>query len=223
MLTVACVKWGDKYGGEYVHRLRRGVERHLARPHRFVCFTENPVDDVECRELPSELPTWWSKVGLFRPGVLDGEVLYLDLDVVLTGSIDPLPMLLEEADGLWARDDFSYSLRTPRHDLDVAFRKFLGGAGTVNSSVMLWRGDCCRSIWDEFTPAVMQEVHGDQNYISRLLWPRGQIHFIPDDYVGSFKYGRLRNEAVRPVTVFHGNPKPPDLPDSEPLKRAWMR
>ena len=42
-LTVACVRWGDKYGPEYVERLAEGVRRHLRRRHRFVCYT----DDVE--------------------------------------------------------------------------------------------------------------------------------------------------------------------------------
>jgi hypothetical protein len=66
-LTVACVRWGSKYGAEYVTKLRNACERNIL-PHGFVCFTDNPVPGVYCRELPSDLPTWWSKIGLFKPG-----------------------------------------------------------------------------------------------------------------------------------------------------------
>lgn len=72
-LTVACVRWGDKYGPEYVVRLAAGVRRHLRRDHRFVCYT----DDVEAlREaagvVAKPLGTacggwrgWWHKAFLF--------------------------------------------------------------------------------------------------------------------------------------------------------------
>ena len=33
---IICMKWGTKYGPEYVNRLRSMVRRHLKRPHRFV-------------------------------------------------------------------------------------------------------------------------------------------------------------------------------------------
>ena len=42
-LTVVCVKWGTKYGPDYVLKLRAGVGRYLSRPHQFVCLT----DDVD--------------------------------------------------------------------------------------------------------------------------------------------------------------------------------
>jgi hypothetical protein len=220
MLTVVCVKWGTRYGAEYVTRLQRGVQRHLTVSHRFVCLTENPVDGVECEPLPSDLPGWWSKLALFRPGLLPGNKLYLDLDVILTANIDALPALLELHEGLWARDDFSYSRRVPRQDLDDTFRKLLGGPGTVNSSVMLWWGDSCRKVWDEFTPAVMNEVHGDQNFICRTLYP-DQLRFIPDELVCSYKYHIRRGQGPAPVVVFHGDPKPPDLRRTDPLRIAW--
>jgi hypothetical protein len=220
VLTVACIKWGDKYGPEYVERLARMVARHLKMPYRFVCFTEKSVDGIECLPLPSDLPSWWAKIGLFKPGLLDGDVLYFDLDVVLTDDISMIARLLTLSPGLWVRDDFSYSLINPRQDIDDKFRRYLGGKGTVNSSVMLWRGDVARKVWDDFTPAVMDEVHGDQNWISKTLWPDG-IHLIPDGAVCSYKYHVLRGKPIASVVVYHGDPKPADLPAKHPLRLMW--
>ncbi len=39
--NVLCIKWGTKYGSEYVNRLYQGVRKHLAQPFRFVCLTDN--------------------------------------------------------------------------------------------------------------------------------------------------------------------------------------
>lgn len=217
MLTVVCIKWGTKYDAEYVTKLQSMAARHIPA-HRFVCFTERPVDGVECLDLPSGLPSWWSKIGLFKPGTLPGDNLYLDLDVVLTGSLQPLIDAYTTApDYLWSVDDFSYSLVNPRQHIDPDTRRLLGGAGTINSSVMMWRGDCARRVWDDFDPAVMDEMHGDQNWITRALWP-DRIKLFSPGVVGSYKYGGCR---PFPVTVFHGDPKPHQLGDRW-IVDAWQ-
>src|SRR5256885_215110 len=57
---VICMKWGKKYGPEYVNRLYAMVRRHLKGDFRLVCLTDDGVgirDEVECRseEHTSEL------------------------------------------------------------------------------------------------------------------------------------------------------------------------
>jgi len=205
-MLVACIKWGDKYGPQYVTKLQSMCGRHLP-PHEFVCFTENPVDGVECPELPSSLPGWWAKIGLFQPGLFSGDVLYLDLDVVITrdcwGLVD---LLNQDREKLWALDDFSYSLVNPRRSMSPAQKRLLGGDGTINSSVMMWHADTCRKVWDDFRIEKMDEVHGDQNYITQVLWPN--INLIPSGWASSYKYG-----GTGAIRIFHGNPKPPDVHD----------
>ena len=60
MATILCMKWGTKYGPEYVNRLHSMVRRHLTIPHRFVCLTDNREGlhaDIETFPIPSlELP-----------------------------------------------------------------------------------------------------------------------------------------------------------------------
>lgn len=220
MTAVLCVKWGRKYGPEWVLRLRAMVARHLSIPHEFVCITDEPVEGVQCLPLTCDLPGWWQKLGMFQPGFLPGEKLYLDLDVVITGELDSLVMAARsDRAKLWVRDDFSYSLRRPRV-LGGAARRLLGGAGTVNSSVMIWYGDSCSDVWTHFQRAHMDELHGDQNHISRVLWPQ-KISFLPDEAVRSYKYHVLRGALGGSVVVFHGEPKMADLSRDNPLRQAW--
>ena len=37
---VLCMKWGTKYGPEYVNRLYSMVRRHLNGDFRFICLTD---------------------------------------------------------------------------------------------------------------------------------------------------------------------------------------
>ena len=206
MLTVCCIKWGDKYGPGYVERLQSMCRRNLPS-HYFVCFTENAVPGVCCHPLLCDLPTWWQKIGLFRAGNFTEDVIYLDLDVVITRDLFGMVALLEsDRSKLWALDDFSYSLVNPKQSMAPETRRLLGGVGTVNSSVMMWHGDAASAVWDKFTVEKMDELHGDQNFITQALWPH--INLIPREWATSYKYGGMG--AIR---VFHGNPKPPDVTD----------
>lgn len=52
---VICMKWGKKYGPEYVNRLYAMVRRHLKGDFRFVCLTDDGVGirgEVECLPIP---------------------------------------------------------------------------------------------------------------------------------------------------------------------------
>jgi len=219
-MRVVCVKWGNKYGPEWVLRLRKMVERNF-KFDEFVCMTDKPIDGVDCVECPDGKPTWWSKVGLFEPGKFPGDNLYLDLDVVITAGLQPLvDAFLTDPTKVWARDDFSYSLLNPKPGIGGHMRTLLGGDGTVNSSVMLWRDDAGRKVWDDFTPAKMDEVHGDQNWITQALWP-DQLALLPNDQICSYKYHIQRGENPRAVVVFHGDPKVTGLSRRDPLRVLW--
>lgn len=218
-MRIVCVKWGDKYGPEWVYRLRAAVRYWFKAEHEFVCMTDKPIGDVDCIPCAPDLPTWWSKVGLFQPGLFPGKNLYLDLDVVLTDEITGLADEFQPGKVV-APDDFSYSLLSPRQGLGPDMQRLLGGAGTVNSSVMLWRGDDGRDVWDQFQPQKMDEVHGDQNWITQCLWP-AKLGLLSAGWVCSYKYHVERGAPTMPIVVFHGNPKPSDLGKFHPLRKAW--
>lgn len=93
-LHVVCVKWGTKYGPEYVNKLFRGVKKYLTEVEfDFTCFTENSEglqEGVNWKELPENWSGWWGKASLFSDHGLEGRLLYIDLDTVITGSLNEL-------------------------------------------------------------------------------------------------------------------------------------
>jgi hypothetical protein len=217
-VKVACIKWGEKYGAEYVSRLKSMVARNLSCAHEFVCYTDRSISGITCEPLPSDLPGWWAKIGMFRPGFSTGEILYLDLDVVIT---DDLSVFRRPDDGkVWALDDFSYGFRKPKDGLDGGMKRLLGGTSTCNSSVMFWHRDAGRKVWDDFTPSVMDELHGDQNWVSKVLWPQ-TLELYPPGLACSYKYHTLRDDGHGAITVFHGDPKPGTLSSRNPLRQMW--
>jgi len=97
-IIVVCLKWGKKYGAEYVNNLYYMLARHGLgeRPFRLICFTEESsgiIPEIECKPLPDLGWTgWWYKAYLFSCEAFVGEpdgadVVYLDLDTVVCGSL----------------------------------------------------------------------------------------------------------------------------------------
>ena len=107
-LTVLTWIWGDKYGPEYVARLRDGVRRWLRQPHDFVCVVDgmamaeaittagardfrallNPCPGLRDRGCFCRLRTFdpaWQRKAEFGDHILS-----LDLDAVVVGPLDPL-------------------------------------------------------------------------------------------------------------------------------------
>lgn len=94
-----CIKWGTRYGPEYVNRLLAGVSRHLHRRFGFYCCTEDPTGlDPGVRVIPFPenpgIKRGWPdvlvKLMIMQDGFggLSGPTLFLDLDVVIMDSID---------------------------------------------------------------------------------------------------------------------------------------
>jgi hypothetical protein len=107
VLTVCLWHWGQRYGTEHLVKMRSMLSRHLSLPHRIVCITDRKNDvpagmgyfDVKHTIGPLDskcIRRMWlyagkpSKLNRVWPGDLGDRLLQLDLDVVITDSIDPL-------------------------------------------------------------------------------------------------------------------------------------
>ena len=192
MLTVACVQVGTKYEEHYVDRLRTMVARNLSVPHRFEVIRRPPL-------LPGA-DGCWSKLWLFEPLFAQDKVLYLDLDVIVTGSLDALV----SGNGFRAMRDPRSTESRPK----------------LNSSAMVWlpgdQSDRIHSAHLRHRPEgkPLGFWRGDQEFIQHQL---GEF-WDPLPGVHSYKMG-LKPDTV--VAVFHGTPKPHDLPVDDPLRRTW--
>lgn len=208
-LIVACVWWGTLYPVEYVEKLRNSVKRNLSIPYEFVCITDNEVPEGVTQIKPPLSDSnkgWWQKVGLFHPDLFpsDARILYLDLDIVIVGSLDNLVSVQEP---FCMIENYGPNKRHAAH----------------NSSVLVWTpSEDTINIHSKFSEDVMAKLHGDQCYIWRVL--RDDIWDYPKNWVVSYKYEKVPQwkhaDKDTAIIVFHGQPKPHEV-EEEHIKSNW--
>lgn len=213
-VLVLCMKWGTLYGADYVNNLFRGVRRHLARPHRFVCFTDDAgglLPGIEAMPLPElGLPpghadTRWRKLALFRRDLagLVGTALFLDLDLVVVGALDPF----FDLGGAFRiiRDDDLFRPK-PLRRINPARDRFLHMVG--NSSVFRYRIGAHPYVLDDYLadPAAATGAYEiSQQFQSARLAAHGHLDYWPRGWCVSFK-----NDCVpRGLASYLADPVPP--------------
>ena len=225
------MKWGRLYGPEYVNHLRAGVARHLARPHRFVCFTDDASGlgaDIEALPLPAlglpqgHLDRRWQKLAVFQRELADlhGTTLFLDLDLVIVDALDPFFDLPGRF--LIVRDDDLFRAK-PLRRLRPQRDRFLASVG--NSSVFRFEIGAQRYILDTYVAdpkGATERYEISQQFQTAQLAAHGDLHYWPSDWCGSFKnacvprlaMSYLRDPQVPPgarIVVFAGEPKMGDV------------
>jgi hypothetical protein len=189
-VNIVCMKWGDRYPALFVNRLYGMVQRNTTWTIRFVCFTDDTTGiraDVECQPMPRvdydpELGKYWPKLGLMQAGLggLSGMTLFLDLDLVILGSIDAL---------------FTYPGRF------LIIREWKDPhLGYGNSSVVRFFIGAESTVLDKFhatPPGVIVDVYAskEQNFLTKAV---DEVTFWPPDWCAPFSLACLpRNRIVR--------------------------
>lgn len=217
-VNVICMKWGTKYGPDYVNKLHSMVGRNLSRPFRFVCLTDDPAGldpRIEALPLPligipefDEQRGWtrlhgWLKVTAFAAPLHDltGPVLFLDVDIVITGPLDPF---------------FDPPGRF------VVIKEWDKRDGTGNTSVFRFTAGAHGDLIEHLRGALdsaQKDFRNEQEFVTSYFATRGERSYWPAEWCVSFKrhcmYRGLKGflkparipEGAR-VVVFHGKPNP---------------
>jgi hypothetical protein len=157
-----------------------------------------PFDFVVVREAP--WPGWWGKLVLFPPEV---RTVFLDLDVVLTGPVDFL---------------FAYA-----GDFCLWGDPWNGRWNTSVMAIAPGFGTEIRRRFLAEPEGIMRRLHGDQDFVAEVLWPHADTwQTVAPGQVKSYKADHLEaGPAGASIVVFHGRPKPHELPLDHWARRAW--
>ena len=219
MQTIICMKWGKRYDAIYVNRLFKSIKSNTRKPTQLICYTDNEygVDkDIICKPLPLiKIPetisnTPWRKLSVWNYplGNLNGDILFLDLDLVITGDLDRF---------------FSYK---PGEYCVIENWTQLG-MNIGNTSCFRFPTKKYKYLFDEFekTPEkIWKKYHIEQIYLSTKI--KNQI-FWPKEWCKSFKHNllpiwplRIWKPAELPldtsIVAFTGKPDPDDV-----IKGKW--
>lgn len=210
-------RWsGDGRGAEYVNKLFRGVQRNLTEKAPFICFTNEDLqgldDGIITRRFksPSERGVLPRLYMYSRDADLFGyQVLALDLDIVIVGSLDDLAAY---RGSFCVRSKFAPG---QRHKLDgdiISFR-----ADKINEA----------RLWTPFDadPSQVEEItSGRERYWYRHVfqdcdrWDKiapGQVI----SYKRNVRNRRGRLPAGARIVSCHGTPRPHEMP---PMDQRWI-
>ena len=150
-INIVCLKWGNKYGAEYVNRLHAAIKKNTTTHFKFHCFTDDSTglhSSIIIHDLKyKNLETWWNKLYLFSDeiSIPKGErIFYVDLDTLITNNVDHL--LKHKSSKLVALRDFYHGIAK--------------SAGVLGSGLMTWNHGAFTNIWLTFiaNPQIAMEV-----------------------------------------------------------------
>jgi hypothetical protein len=217
---ILCMKWGVKYGPEYVNRLYAMARRHLTGAFRFVCLTDDargvrpevtclPIPHLNLNLKPGERDGAWKKLTTFEADLhgLQGTALFLDLDVVVVGALDDF--FTQPGEFLIIRD-------YPRF---WRFGTRIVGNSSVYRFTLGAHADVLRNFRAHMAE-LMREYRNEQEYLSYFLHAQGKLDYWPAAWCPSFKYHSMprwpasywRTPVIPPgarIVVFHGEINPP--------------
>ena len=178
----------------------------------FVCITNEKVPGVECWPNRNKWPGWWVKFEAFAPEV-KGDILYMDLDTVIIGSLAEL-----------LKVDKLTLLRDAYRD----GKKYKKG---LQASLMMLPERDRQGPWEYFStqPLTYMEtykVKGDQPLLERYYMNRAQCwqDILPGQIVSAKVGCGLGNSFSKPIIpadarliFFHGKPRPWDCAEFKDL------
>ena len=227
MNNVICVFWGTKYPIKFVNILYSMCKRNLKDKFNFYCLTDETnqpfTDGIKPIRIPDpQFDGWWNKMHLYDKRLeIEGNILYLDLDVVVVNKLDDFFNQYQDSDFLCIRD-------------------FGQPTTTINSSVQRYNLKHHSFIYDDYmkNKSKYDGIHGDQNVITDMMFRHQMTHILPDDWTYSYKWPErgkpkkyekykpkehpLKNNAK--VCVFHGHPNPDyamQYESGEWIKQYW--
>ena len=205
-------------GGDYTPADVQWLVNQLPKGYEVICLTNMKnmvIPGVKCIPLLHKwnyCPGWWAKIELFRPDIKD-DLLYLDLDTVITGDITDL-------------------LENPPKKFTM-LRDFYHPQYFASS--IMWipnksKGKIWKAFWSDpdgwISSCVTTDCWGDQGFISKVmgentqtfndLYPewfksyKADIAKLGENVYASPRYskGNGKLPAGCRVVVFHGKPRP---------------
>ena len=242
--TILCVKWGNKYGNDYVLNLKSQCDRYSKTPFNFYCLTDNPINGFDI-ELPShwdeyynpESNRFWAyrKCYMFNEKLFSEmkgqQFLYLDLDILIQNDLDYFFDL---------RMDRPYIVRGWWNDIENCRRNYGQIKSTpLNSSIIRWNKGQLKSVYkhiDNNRDVVFFTYSTIDNYFNHHwynVWdekvsyfnsyPKGEIYSW---YKGNIFPDDLEEKKLRPdyrICLFNNSTKATyeDMFEIEELRKLW--
>lgn len=195
-VTKLCVlRSGGEYKPEHVQWLAKQVPG-------LTCLSDVPVAGVPTITLPYDWPAWWSKLCMFSPSLIEGDIFYIDLDTVVLDEVDSL---IEASQGkttmlsdfYWPDKPASGLMYIAERDKSKVWAEWMRNP----EEHMAWRGG--------------RGTIGDQGFLGKVLPDVQRWQDVAPGAIVSYKVHCKQGVPDGTKAVcFHGKPRPWDCGES---------
>lgn len=210
MINFLTLKWGTKYGAEYVNRLHNSLKIHYKKPFRFVCITDDPTD-LNCETLPLSDFNLIRADGVFTSKKLelfkkftDGKYCLLDVDILVTQDVTKY---FDEYDFVEPRIIFNRWQNYSR-----LYVSYFNIDCYINSSFVTWKDNQLEWLFDlfvQYLPIVQYKYKSLDKFIFYSSFEKLKFH--PDHLVYAYSYGASYPDDIEPfkyrpeysIVLFH--------------------
>ena len=202
MINIYTVKWGTKYSSQHVNKILELCRKNTTEPFKFFCLTEDSSEldsEISVIEFPEDnyYEKWWNKLYLFDRNIVSqpGEKLFLDLDIHIQKSIDPI-VKHDPKDNLTFVRTHWHNLEQMKIDTKDIPYKYTD----LNSSVLRWNDnldvDKITKFVRDYPDQMFFYYRGLDNLFGHQRERLLKIDFFPDGWVYSFNYGYMWPDDV---------------------------
>jgi len=226
--VVFCMKWGTLYSADYVNVLYRATSQNLTKPFRFVCLTDDPeglLPGIETFPIPDlglspehYLAGAWPKLGVFKRDLYDltGRGLFIDLDMIITGSLEPF---FDQPGDLITIGQHHWYPGQKQEEANTCIFSF--DIGKSSHLPEVFQADIPKHV----SSYLHEQEFVQGEYGAMSYWPKGWVisfkHHLRQPLVLDRFKGPKRPGADVKIVAFHGRPRPIDL--INPPKGNWDR
>jgi hypothetical protein len=186
------IKWGTKYGPEYVNRLYANLLNAYNNEFEFHCFTDNATElhpGIHIRDIKDLRPHQSNcftieKIFLFDPAIskLSGPCVLLDLDILVINDLNIYLSNYDFTEGRFIKNYWN----------GVDYGELLGkfGRNWINSSFVTWKEDQLLFIkqYYELNKKAIEFKYGDLDlFLFQSL--RDKLNYHPEKIIYSYEDG----------------------------------
>ena len=223
-LSIVCIKWGTKYGSDYVNKLYKGFKRNLNKKFNFFCITDNTDNldsEIRTMELECEFKGWMKKSVLFNKKCkiiiyfkdtdhLSRRIMFIDLDMIVVGNLDYL-------------FDYNGDFCLMKTD-DIQCESSKNG---YNSSIILWKNGFGKEIYStllKYHDYITKQIVRFDHYLEFLI---KNSDFTGDCFPSKildynfYCKGKTQLPTECTIVAFPRSPKPHECTE-EFLMKHWI-
>lgn len=219
LVNFICMKWGKKYGSDYVNKLYHGIRNNTKHNFSFFCITDDPQGlDSEIKPIKLETPFsgWMKKSMLFDEKILtqitnnnEETLCFIDLDMIVYNNID----FIFEYKGNFCL------MKTD----DIQCENSING---YNSSIVVWKRGFGKEIYstmEKYEKALTKQIVRFDHYLEFIV---KNSDFTQDVFKGkildynTYCKGKKELPTDGAIVAFPRSPKPHEC-NEDWIKQFW--